>query len=80
MTQQELVATALLDLLEDRQYRLTRTPSKPSVAATKRPDPIGAVARELSQAITQEMDRRPPAERAALRTEIEQALLGIFRA
>ena len=33
VTQQETLAMALLDLLEDRRYRLTGTPSKSSLAS-----------------------------------------------
>lgn len=72
------VARGLLDVLEERNARLGRPPTRPSALAAARRDPIPAVAEGLGRAIAEEAGPTMASERIAYAQQLEQALLRIF--
>jgi hypothetical protein len=73
-------ARARLEQLEDRKYRNTGRPSRPSERVAAKRDPVAALAEELSKAIVQELHSsgETPSQRLNAEKSLRAALLRVF--
>ena len=74
------LARELLEQLEERKYRNTGRPPRPSERVKAKQDPIPALAEELSKAIVQEItpSGESPSKRRNAERSLQRALLRIL--